>query len=129
MGRTGFPYQEEIDIYYDEKKREARDWLVHMVNGLRRITGIQRDRLMAYANDISFRKAGELNAYVQGLSTVSKRDKGKISQYLSGIEWFPNGITVGNLDGEIVVKMMPNQLDIMLQQRGEDEEDDEEQGC
>ena len=100
--------QGQIDLYYEKKKGEVREWLIEYTAGLKRIKTEQRERLMAYAKALNFATAGEFNAYAQQLTTISKKDKNRLERYLQNVEWLPEDITVGFLDGHLVVKMMPN---------------------
>lgn len=110
---SGFPHQEEIDVYYEKKKKEVRDWLIQYEGEQKRLTKEQRRCLLKYAEQISFSTAGEVNSYVQGLKTVGKKNKQKIADYIQRIEWFPEGVSVGVLDGKIVSRVLPNELDLL----------------
>ena len=74
---------------------------------------ISKETLLEYAEKISFSTAGEVNSYVQGLKTVGKKNKKKIADYMQRIEWFPEGVSVGVLDGKIVSRVLPNELDLL----------------
>ena len=110
---SGFPYQDVIDVYYEDKKKEVREWLREYIADQKRLTQEQRGRLLEYADQMSFSKAGEANAYVQNLKTVGKRNKKKIFDYMQSVDWFPEGINVGVLDGKIVSRIIPNELDLL----------------
>lgn len=113
---SGFPRQAEIDEYYAKKKQEVGDWLIEYVGTQKRLTQEQRRQILTYAENMSFSTAGEVNAYVQGLKTVGKKNKQKIFDYMQRVEWFPEGISVGVLDGKIVSRILPNELDLLLQE-------------
>lgn len=100
--------QGQIDLYYEKKKSEVREWLIEYTTDLKRVKAEQRERLMAYAKALSFATAGDFNAYAQQLTTISKKDKSRLERYLQSIDWLPEDITAGFLDGQLVVKMMPN---------------------
>lgn len=110
---SGFPHQEEIDVYYEEKKKEVRDWLIQYEGEQKRLTKEQRRCLAEYAEKISFSTVGEVNSYVQGLKTVGKKNKKKLADYMQRVEWFPEGVSVGVLDGKIVSRVLPNELDLL----------------
>lgn len=110
---SGFPRQDEIDIYYKNKKKEVGVWLIEYADDQKRLTQEQRRKLMEYAKYMSFSKAKEANDYVQGLKTVGKKNKQKIFDYMQRIEWFPEGVNVGVLDGKIVSRVLPNELDLL----------------
>lgn len=110
---SGFPRQDEIDIYYEDKKKEVGKWLIEYVGDQKRLTQEQRKQILAYADRMSFSTAREANAYVQGLKTVGKKNKQKIFDYMQRIEWFPEGVNVGVLDGKIVSRVLPNELDLL----------------
>ena len=69
---SGFPRQDEIDIYYEDKKKEVGKWLIEYAGDQKRLTQEQRKQILAYADRMSFSTAREANAYVQGLKTVGK---------------------------------------------------------
>lgn len=102
--------QDFIDLYYENKKKEAGEWITEYTANLKRLEDDQRKRLLRYAKTINFENAGELNAYAQSIPTISKKNKQKLTKYLQQIDWLPDGITVGFLDGQLVVKMLPNTL-------------------
>lgn len=110
---SGFPRQDEIDIYYKNKKKEVGEWLIEYVADQKRLTQEQRRRILAYAERMSFSTSGEVNAYVQGLKTVGKKNKQKMFDYMQRVDWFPEGINVGVLDGKIVSRVLPNELDLL----------------
>ena len=110
---SGFPRQDEIDIYYEDKKKEVGKWLIEYAGDQKRLTQEQRKQILAYADRMSFSTAREANAYVQGLKTVGKKNKQKIFDYMQRIEWFPEGVNVGVLDGKIVSRVLPNGLDLL----------------
>ncbi len=114
---SGFPYQNEIDVYYDKKKKEVSEWLIDYTHGLKRITKAQKENLLSYSKRISFSVAGEVNMYVQQLSTVSKRDKVKLETYLQHVDWLPENITTGILDGKIVSRILPSPLERLFGDR------------
>ena len=113
MIMSGFPRQNEIDVYYENKKKEVGEWLIEYAGDQKRLTQEQRRRLLAYAERMSFSTAGEANAYVQGLKTVGKKNKQKMFDYMQRVDWFPEGINVGVLDGKIVIRVLPNELDLL----------------
>ena len=113
MIMSGFPRQNEIDVYYENKKKEVGEWLIEYAGDQKRLTQEQRRRLLAYAERMSFNTAGEANAYVQGLKTVGKKNKQKMFDYMQRVDWFPEGINVGVLDGKIVSRVLPNELDLL----------------
>ena len=108
---SGFPRQDEIDLYYKDKKKEVGEWLIEYAGDQKRLTQEQRRRLLAYAERMSFSMAGEVNAYVQGLKTVGKREKERLRSYLSQIDWLPEGVNTGTLDGKIVCRVLPRPLE------------------
>ena len=110
---SGFPRQDDIDIYYEDKKKEVGKWLIEYAGDQKRLTQEQRKQILAYADRMSFSTAREANAYVQGLKTVGKKNKQKIFDYMQRIEWFPEGVNVGVLDGKIVSRVLPNELDLL----------------
>lgn len=110
------PTQDEIDVYYEEKKKEVATWVVEYANGLKRVTKTQKSTILVYAEKLTFSSVGELNHYVQSLKTVSQRDKKRLFEYLQRIDWLPDGVNVGVLDGKIVSKVLPNELDLMLEE-------------
>ena len=110
---SGFPRQDEIDIYYEDKKKEVGKWLIEYAGDQKRLTQEQRKQILAYADRMSFSTAREANAYVQGLKTGGKKNKQKIFDYMQRIEWFPEGVNVGVLDGKIVSRVLPNELDLL----------------
>lgn len=110
---SGFPRQDEVDIYYEDKKKEVGKWLIEYAGDQKRLTQEQRKQILAYADRMSFSTAREANAYVQGLKTVGKKNKQKIFDYMQRIEWFPEGVNVGVLDGKIVSRVLPNELDLL----------------
>ena len=112
----GFPRQDEIDAYYEVKRKEVGKWLAAFTNEQKRITKEQRQRMLEYAENMSFTNSGCANAYVQSLTTVGKRDKEKIYDYMANIDWFPEGINHGVLDGKIVNRVVPNELDLLYAQ-------------
>lgn len=113
MIMSGFPRQNEIDVYYENKKKEVGEWLIEYAGAQKRLTQEQRRRILAYAERMSFSTAGEVNAYVQGLKTVGKKNKQKMFDYMQRVDWFPEGINVGVLDGKIVSRVLPNELDLL----------------
>ncbi len=112
----GFPHQEKIDKYYEEKKKEVGEWLIEYASDQKRLTQEQRRRILAYAERISFSTAGEVNSYIQELKTVGKKNKEKLYDYMVHIDWFPEGINHGVLDGKIVNRIIPNELDLLYAQ-------------
>ena len=78
---SGFPRQNEIDVYYENKKKEVGEWLIEYAGDQKRLTQEQRRRILAYAERMSFSTAGEANAYVQGLKTVGKREKERLRSH------------------------------------------------
>ena len=111
MIMSGFPRQNEIDVYYENKKKEAGEWLIEYAGDQKRLTQEQRRRILAYAERMSFSTAGEANAYVQGLKTVGKREKERLRSHLSQIDWLPEGVNTGTLDGKIVCRVLPRPLE------------------
>lgn len=116
----GFPRQDEIDIYYEAKKKEVGRWLTDFVNEQKRITKEQRQQILEYAENMTFTNAGLASAYIQNLKTVGKRNKAKLVDYLQRVDWFPDGVTVGVLDGKIVSRILPNELDLLYGLRGKE---------
>ena len=112
---SGFPGQDEIDKHYGNKKKEVGKWLIEYTGNQKRLTQEQRKRILAYAERISFSTAGETNAYVQELKTVGKKSKDKLRSYLANVDWFPDGINHGVLDGLIVNRIVPNELDLLYE--------------
>lgn len=108
---SGFPYQDLIDLYYEDKKKEVGSWLVEYTGNLKRITKEQKNRLLEYAEHMTFKNSGEVNAYVQQLETVGKKDKKRLFDYLQRVEWLPEGINMGVLDGEIITRVLPSPLE------------------
>ena len=108
------------------KKDEVSDWLIEYTADLKRLKEEQRKRILAYARALSFKSIDEVNEYVQHLPTVSKKDKKRIEKYLQSVDWLPEGVTVGFLDGQLVVKMLPNtQAEEMIREAfGPEEEGD-----
>lgn len=106
--------QEKVDDYYIKKKREVGQWLALYAENLKRIKQDQKERIMLYANSMSFSTAGEANAYVQELDTVSKRDKEKLEKYLQEVDWLPEGETMGYLDGVMVSRVLKSPLEKLL---------------
>ena len=118
--------QGKIDLYYEMKKDEVSGWLIEYTADLKRLKEEQRKRILAYARALSFKSIDEVNEYVQHLPTVSKKDKKRIEKYLQSVDWLPEGVTVGFLDGQLVVKMLPNtQAEEMIREAfGPEEEGD-----
>lgn len=108
---SGFPQQNEIDVYYENKKKEVGDWLYKYVGEQKRLTQEQRQQLLEYAARMSFSVAGEVNVYVQGLKTVGKREKERLRSHLSQIDWLPESVNTGTLDGNIVCRVLPRPLE------------------
>lgn len=102
--------QGKVDLYYFHKKDEVSGWLLEYTKDLKRIKEDQRNRLIAYAKATSFLTANEFNEYAQQLTTISKKDKKRLEKYLQEVDWLPEGVTAGFLDGQLVVKLMPNTL-------------------
>jgi len=100
--------QGKIDLYYEQKKSEVSEWLIEYTEDLKRLKEDQRKRLIEYAKRLSFNTAGSYNAYAQQLPTISKKDKKRLEKYLQEVDWLPEGVTAGFLDGQLVVKMIPN---------------------
>lgn len=65
--------QDFIDLYYENKKKEAGEWITEYTANLKRLEDDQRKRLLRYAKTINFENAGELNAYAQSIPTISKK--------------------------------------------------------
>lgn len=108
--------QDQIDEYYKNKKQEVQVWLIEYVNNLKRIKEDQRNRFLAYAQNITFLNTKELNDYVQELTTVSKKDKARLEKYLQQIDWLPEGQNMGILEGKMVSRRLKDPLaDKMLQ--------------
>lgn len=118
--------QDAIDEHYGKKKREVSQWLIEYTGNLKRVKEEQRKRLLAYAEAITFLQVGELDAYVQGLSTISKRDKTKLDTYLRQIDWLPKGQNMGVLEGQMVSRVPPRDplLEKLLLASLQDEEGD-----
>lgn len=98
--------QGEIDRYYGEKKKEVAAWVVEYTGSLKRIKEDQRKRLLTYAEHMTFLEAGELNAYAQSLTTISKKDKERLRKYLRKIDWLPKGQNMGVLEGMMVSRVL-----------------------
>lgn len=111
---SGFPYQKDIDIYYEKKKIEVIEWLLQYIKKCKGISLEEQKKLLDYADKISFSTIGELNTYIQNLQTVSTRDKKRAYDYISEIEWFPKDINTGVLDGKIVTRVLDRPLDAKL---------------
>ena len=109
-----FGYQDEVDKYYETKKKEVGEWLIEFANAQKRLTEEQYKQLLLYAEQISFSTAEEANDYIQSLKTIGKRNKQKSFDYFQQIEWFPKGIGVGVLDGKIVSRISPSSLERFL---------------
>lgn len=108
--------QDEIDRYYEAKKKEVAAWVIEYTGSLKRVKEDQRKRLLSYAEHMTFLEAGELNAYAQSLPTISKKDKEKLRQYLRKIEWLPKGQNMGVLEGVMVSKVLRDpQVEAMLE--------------
>lgn len=120
--------QDKVDLYYEKKKDEVSAWLIEYINSLKRAKD-QKDILMDYAKKINFNSAGGFNNYVQAMPTISKKDKKRLEKYLLSIDWLPDDTTAGFLDGQLVVRMMPNtQAEEMIRaafgsEEGEDNSD------
>lgn len=120
--------QGKVDLYYEKKKDEVSAWLIEYINSLKRAKD-QKDILMDYAKKINFNSAGSFNNYVQAMPTISKKDKKRLEKYLLSIDWLPDDTTAGFLDGQLVVRMMPNtQAEEMIRaafgpEEGEDNSD------
>lgn len=112
---SGFPEQEKIDLYYKNKKNEVSQWLVEYTNNLKRLSKIQREKMLNYAKQICFGNSGELIEYVQQLKNIGKKDKKLFIDYMETIEWLPEGVRSGILDGQIVTKIIPNELDLFFE--------------
>lgn len=108
---SGFPYQKQVDEYYMVKIREVTRWMLDFVQDQKRITNNQRRELIWRAENISFSSAGEMNKYVQDLKTIGKKEKKKFYEYVIHIDWLPEGITSGVLDGKIVSRILPSPLE------------------
>lgn len=108
--------QEKVDEYYEEKKKEVGTWIIEYTGSLKRIKEEQRQRLLAYAKAMTFINAGELNAYVQDLPTVSKKDKERLSQYLRKVDWLPKDQNMGVLEGVMVSRVLSDPLEEMLRE-------------
>lgn len=59
--------------------------------------------------------SAELNNYIQGLSTVSNRDKKKLETYLNNICWLPNGVPFGYIDGILVQRPLADPYNEFIQ--------------
>lgn len=118
--------QGQIDLYYEKKKGEVSKWLIKYTADLKRVTEDQRKQLIEYAKGLSFNTVGRFNQYAQQLTTISMKDKKRLKKYLQEIDWLPEGITAGFLDGQLVVKMLPNiQAEEMIREAfGSEEEGD-----
>lgn len=118
--------QGKVDSYYFHKKDEVSGWLIEYTKDLKRIKEDQRNRLIAYAKATSFFTANEFNEYAQQLTTISKKDKKRLEKYLQEVDWLPEGVTAGFLDGQLVVKLMPNTLaeEMIREAFGSEEEGD-----
>lgn len=113
----GFPDQEKIDIYYENKKMEIKEWLVEYANNQKRISNQQRERILKYADSVTFSNIGEINNYIQNLNRIGKKEKQAFLDYSQKIEWLPEGIRSGVLDGQIVTKIVPNDLDLLFEEK------------
>lgn len=111
---SGFPRQKEIDIYYEKKKKEIREWLLQYIKNCKKITADEKKKMLDYIDEISFSTIGELNEYIQELRTVSVKNKKKVYDYISDIEWFPEDINTGVLDGKIVTRVLERPLEKLL---------------
>ncbi|MBU5679001.1 hypothetical protein [Blautia sp. MSJ-9] len=108
---SGFPRQDEIDAYYAKKKKEVGEWLIEYAGDQKRLTQEQRRQILVYAEQMSFSMAGEVNVYVQNLKTVGKREKERLQNYMSQIDWLPEGVNTGTLDGKVVCRVLPRPLE------------------
>lgn len=115
-----------IDLYYKRKKDEVSSWLIEYTTDLKRVKEDQRKRLLEYAKRLSFSTAGSFNQYAQQLTTISQKDKQRLEKYLQEVDWLPEDVTAGFLDGQLVVKMLPNtQAEEMIREAfGSEEEGD-----
>lgn len=111
---SSFLYQDNLELYYEGKKKEVGEWLMQYTNNLKKVTKEQKEQLECYSKNMSFKIAGDVNAYVQNLNTVGKRDKKRLSDYLNNVEWLPDGVTTGILDGVLVSRVLPRPLDRLL---------------
>ena len=100
--------QRMIDRYYKSKKDEVSDWLTKYITDLKRVKEDQRKKLLEYAKRPSFSTVSSFNQYAQQLTTISKKEKKRLEKYLQEVDWLPEGATAGFLDGQLVVKMLPN---------------------
>ena len=103
-----------IDNYYDKKKKELKLWMIDFVDDLKRINKTQRSCLLEYAERISFGTLTEVNEYVNSLSTISKRDKKKFQDHINQVEWLPQGVNTGILDGNVVSGVLESPLEKFL---------------
>lgn len=117
-----FPWQKEIDVYYEDKKQEVGKWLLEFAGQQKRLTQTQKSQIQTYAEQVSFSMINEINDYIQNLKTVGKKNKEKFNDYILRIEWFPEGFSVGLLDGRIVNRIMPNELELLFGDRNEKQE-------
>lgn len=100
--------QDQIDIYYKNKKEEVSNWLTEYTLKLKRISEEEQTTLLNAAKNINFSSVGNYYNYAQSLKNINKKDKERLLKYLQQIEWLPTGITAGFLDGQLVTKMIPN---------------------
>ncbi|MDO5147659.1 MAG: hypothetical protein Q4D60_11735 [Eubacteriales bacterium] len=108
--------QDRVDVHYRDKKIEVSNWLIEYTGNLKRLKEEQRKILMAYAKAINILQIGKLNLYVQSLTTVSKKDKERLSKYLRQIDWLPEDQNMGVLDGIMFSRVLSNPLAEMLQE-------------
>lgn len=107
---------EKIDQYYTIKKKEVSNWLIEYIMQLKRINKYQKEQLINYAKDIKFNSVEDFNSYVQELKTISKKDKQRLMNYLQNIDWLPEDMPFGFLDGCYVSRALPEtQADKMIQ--------------
>ena len=112
-----FPHQEQINKYYEEKKKEVGVWLVQFADEQKKLTKEQRQQIIEYADKMTFTNAGYANAYIQDLKTVGKRSKEKLYNYMTQIDWLPEGINYGVIDGKIVSRVLPSPLERLFGDR------------
>ena len=106
--------QGDYVVYYESKKKEVRDCLMVEVEKMHKLTNDQRRHLLKYCENMTFRSAGEFNAYLQELPTVTKKEKKIVEGYLQNVDWLPEGVNIGVLDGEVVSRVLPSPLERLL---------------
>lgn len=106
--------QVDYIVYYKDKKKEVGNWLFVEVKKMKKLTNDQRGHLLKYCENMTFKGAGEFNAYLQELPTVTKKEKKTVEGYLQNVDWLPEGVNIGVLDGEVVSRVLPSPLERLL---------------